>query len=268
MPPRPGRRILKWRTKTLYREWIRRFGNEKGEITLYTAVGCDVCNGTGYKGRVGLHELLVGTDTIKKNIQEHARVSEMFATAVEEGMRTLKQDGIEKVLRGSPTSTRCARSASSSACHATAARASRATNDPADLFLRLTQLNDVGVALSRETDIARLLEAILVAAKNITNADGGTLYRVTDERTLGSRSCATTRWASRWAAPPATPIPFYPIAAVRRRRHARMTSMVAAYAVHHDKIGQHRRCLQRAKASISPGPRASTRRRATARGRS
>jgi type II secretory ATPase GspE/PulE/Tfp pilus assembly ATPase PilB-like protein len=43
---------------------------------------------------------LVGTDTIKKNVQEHARVAEMFATAVEEGMRTLKQDGIEKVLTG------------------------------------------------------------------------------------------------------------------------------------------------------------------------
>jgi type II secretory ATPase GspE/PulE/Tfp pilus assembly ATPase PilB-like protein len=82
------------------REWITEFGNEKGEITLYAPVGCDVCNGTGYKGRVGLHELLIGTDAIKKNIQEHARVSEMFATALEAGMRTLKQDGIEKVLMG------------------------------------------------------------------------------------------------------------------------------------------------------------------------
>ena len=45
--------------------------------------------------------------------------------------------------------------------------------DPAELFLRLEQLNEIGVALSRETDIDRLLEAILVAAKKITNADGG-----------------------------------------------------------------------------------------------
>ena len=79
--------------------WIKEFGNEKGEIMLYTPVGCDTC-GTGYKGRVGLHELLIGTDAIKKNIQEHARVAEMFATALEHGMRTLKQDGIEKVLLG------------------------------------------------------------------------------------------------------------------------------------------------------------------------
>jgi type II secretory ATPase GspE/PulE/Tfp pilus assembly ATPase PilB-like protein len=47
-----------------------------------------------------LHELLVGTDALKKNIQEHARVAEMVATALEFGMRTLKQDGIEKVLMG------------------------------------------------------------------------------------------------------------------------------------------------------------------------
>jgi type II secretory ATPase GspE/PulE/Tfp pilus assembly ATPase PilB-like protein len=84
----------------LYESWVREFGNEKGELTLHTAKGCDVCGNTGYKGRLGLHELLVGTDRMKKNIQEHARVAEMFSTALEDGMRTLKQDGIEKVLQG------------------------------------------------------------------------------------------------------------------------------------------------------------------------
>jgi type II secretory ATPase GspE/PulE/Tfp pilus assembly ATPase PilB-like protein len=49
---------------------------------------------------VGLHELLIGTDAIKKHIQEHARVAQVLATALEAGMRTLKQDGIEKVLQG------------------------------------------------------------------------------------------------------------------------------------------------------------------------
>ena len=47
-----------------------------------------------------MHELLVGTDAIKKHIQEHSRVAEMLVTALEEDMRTLKQDGIEKVLQG------------------------------------------------------------------------------------------------------------------------------------------------------------------------
>jgi type II secretory ATPase GspE/PulE/Tfp pilus assembly ATPase PilB-like protein len=84
----------------LMQGWIKEFGNDKGEITFYAAGGCDTCGNTGYKGRAGIHELLIGTDQIKKNIQEHARVAEMFATALEQGMRTLKQDGMEKVLLG------------------------------------------------------------------------------------------------------------------------------------------------------------------------
>jgi type II secretory ATPase GspE/PulE/Tfp pilus assembly ATPase PilB-like protein len=84
----------------IYREWTKTFADDKGQFTLYSAVGCDTCGGTGYKGRVGLHELLLGSDAVKKHIQEHARVAEIIATALEEGMRTLKQDGIEKVLQG------------------------------------------------------------------------------------------------------------------------------------------------------------------------
>jgi type II secretory ATPase GspE/PulE/Tfp pilus assembly ATPase PilB-like protein len=84
----------------VYREWAKSFADEKGQFTIYTPVGCEVCGGTGYKGRVGLHELLIGSDAVKKHIQEHARVAEILATALAEGMRTLKQDGIEKVLQG------------------------------------------------------------------------------------------------------------------------------------------------------------------------
>jgi len=84
----------------LYQSWVTEFGNDKGEFILHAAKGCDACGNTGYKGRLGLHELLIGTDRIKKNIQEHARVADMFVTAIEDGMRTLKQDGIEKVLQG------------------------------------------------------------------------------------------------------------------------------------------------------------------------
>jgi len=84
----------------LYREWVQNFASDKGQFTLYSPVGCDTCSGTGYKGRVGLHELLIGSDTIKKHIQEHARVADIVATALSENMRTLKQDGIEKVLQG------------------------------------------------------------------------------------------------------------------------------------------------------------------------
>jgi len=86
--------------ESIYREWVKSFADDKGQITLYAPVGCEACSGSGYKGRVGLHELLLGTDLIKKLIQEHARVAEILAAALNEGMRTLKQDGVEKVLQG------------------------------------------------------------------------------------------------------------------------------------------------------------------------
>ncbi|HZM44621.1 MAG TPA: ATPase, T2SS/T4P/T4SS family [Burkholderiales bacterium] len=94
------RGIVQEKKTALLNEWTKEFGNEKGQIILYTAKGCDVCGNTGYKGRVGLHELLIGTDRMKKCIQEHARVAMMFAVAMDDGMSTLKQDGIEKVLSG------------------------------------------------------------------------------------------------------------------------------------------------------------------------
>jgi type II secretory ATPase GspE/PulE/Tfp pilus assembly ATPase PilB-like protein len=84
----------------VYEEWRQTFANAAGQFTLHDAVGCEECNNTGYKGRVGLHELLVGSDAVKKLIQEHARVADILACALEDGMRTLKQDGIEKVLQG------------------------------------------------------------------------------------------------------------------------------------------------------------------------
>jgi type II secretory ATPase GspE/PulE/Tfp pilus assembly ATPase PilB-like protein len=82
------------------REWQKAYADDKGRFTLYRAKGCAECGETGYRGRLGLHELMIGTDAIKKNIQERARVATMLATALEEGMRTLKMDGMEKVLAG------------------------------------------------------------------------------------------------------------------------------------------------------------------------
>ena len=87
-------------TKALYADWVKLFADDKGQFTLYGPVGCEKCSGTGYRGRVGLHELLIGTDAVKKAIQEHARVSELLAICLEDGMHTLKQDGMEKVLLG------------------------------------------------------------------------------------------------------------------------------------------------------------------------
>jgi type II secretory ATPase GspE/PulE/Tfp pilus assembly ATPase PilB-like protein len=86
--------------ENVYRDWVKTYGNDKGQLTFYKAVGCDKCGGSGMKGRCGLHELLIATDPLKKLIAEKARVSELIAVALEEGMRTLKQDGMEKCLTG------------------------------------------------------------------------------------------------------------------------------------------------------------------------
>ncbi|NCS60781.1 MAG: secretion system protein E [Comamonadaceae bacterium CG_4_9_14_0_8_um_filter_57_21] len=83
----------------LMASWQQQYG-EGGKIKFYRHAGCDKCGQTGYKGRVGLHELLIADDGIKKLIQERARVAEIFAAAVEGGMRTLKMDGMEKVMMG------------------------------------------------------------------------------------------------------------------------------------------------------------------------
>lgn len=86
-------------TKKLIESWHKAYDHE-GQLRFFRHVGCDKCNKTGYKGRVGLHELLIASDDIKKLIQERARVAEIFAAAVEGGMRTLKMDGMEKIMMG------------------------------------------------------------------------------------------------------------------------------------------------------------------------
>ena len=70
------------------------------DTTLYRAKGCEVCQGLGYKGRVAVHELLVASDDIRHAIQSRARVTEITALARQQGMTTLLQDGVLKVLGG------------------------------------------------------------------------------------------------------------------------------------------------------------------------
>jgi HD-GYP domain-containing protein (c-di-GMP phosphodiesterase class II) len=80
-----------------------------------------------------------------------------------------------------------------------------------DLVQRLEQLNAIGASLSRERDIDRLLEAILAAAKTITRADGGTLYRLTEERTLRFEIVRTSSLRYYLGGTTGNPVPFYPI---------------------------------------------------------
>jgi type II secretory ATPase GspE/PulE/Tfp pilus assembly ATPase PilB-like protein len=65
--------------------------------------GCETCNRSGFKGRVALHELLLGTDRMKRMVQQKSRTEDMLKAAIEDGMTTLVQDGIQKVLQGHTT---------------------------------------------------------------------------------------------------------------------------------------------------------------------
>jgi len=70
------------------------------DLQLYKPDGCDTCSNTGYRGRMGIHELLTGTDEIKRLIQQSAPMKEIRELSLKEGMRTLKQDGISKIFQG------------------------------------------------------------------------------------------------------------------------------------------------------------------------
>lgn len=69
-------------------------------IMLHRAKGCDNCGGTGYKGRTGVHELLAMTNELRAMVYKEASVAGMKAQAMNDGMRTLTQDAVLKVLKG------------------------------------------------------------------------------------------------------------------------------------------------------------------------
>jgi type II secretory ATPase GspE/PulE/Tfp pilus assembly ATPase PilB-like protein len=93
-----------------YDELVREYGEKEfeqnlniaytDELMLCRPVGCDKCHNTGYAGRMGLHELLSGTDEMKKLIQQKSRMEMLRTQAIKDGMTTLKQDGIEKIFDG------------------------------------------------------------------------------------------------------------------------------------------------------------------------
>jgi type IV pilus assembly protein PilB len=67
---------------------------------VYRAGGCKKCGGTGYRGRLGVHEVMLVSEEIGKLTVEQATAEEIKAVAIEQGMFTLRRDGLEKVRRG------------------------------------------------------------------------------------------------------------------------------------------------------------------------
>jgi HD-GYP domain-containing protein (c-di-GMP phosphodiesterase class II) len=97
-----------------------------------------------------------------------------------------------------------------------------------DVVQRLDQLNAIGASLSAERDINRLLEAILTAAKSITRADGGTLYRLTEEKSLRFEIVRTSSLKYYLGGTTGNPVPFYPIQLYKDGKPNQ--TMVAAHA--------------------------------------
>jgi len=97
--------------KTTYeppKEAIKRLGMtleemNQSRITFYRGRGCDTCKGSGYKGRVGCYELMPVTDKVRELILAHASAYAIREAAIEGGMRSLKEDAMEKILLGMTT---------------------------------------------------------------------------------------------------------------------------------------------------------------------
>jgi type II secretory ATPase GspE/PulE/Tfp pilus assembly ATPase PilB-like protein len=84
------------------KHWLGQYGRD-GQLHAFTSTGCPHCDSTGFSGRVGVHELMVISRTLRRLVQNGARAEELQDAAMQEGMRTLRQDGIDKVLAGKTT---------------------------------------------------------------------------------------------------------------------------------------------------------------------
>ena len=70
---------------------------------FFKGKGCSACKNTGYSGRIGIFELLIVNDKIRKLIVDKASSDVIKKTAIETGMKTLRDDGLDKVLKGITT---------------------------------------------------------------------------------------------------------------------------------------------------------------------
>jgi type II secretory ATPase GspE/PulE/Tfp pilus assembly ATPase PilB-like protein len=79
--------------------WTERHGKD-GRLRFHHASGCKACDNSGFRGRVAIHELMEISRELRRLVQTGTRAELIQRTAITEGLRTLRQDGIEKVLAG------------------------------------------------------------------------------------------------------------------------------------------------------------------------
>ena len=79
------------------------YAGQNGKFALCREAGCEECSKKGFRGRLGIHEVLTITPEIHRLIQTRAPLASVLAEAKNAGLRTLKQDGILKVLKGLTT---------------------------------------------------------------------------------------------------------------------------------------------------------------------
>ena len=87
----------------LVAQWLAQLREQQGDGQpphLWRRVGCPHCENSGYKGRMGIYELMPSSDAIRAHIRQRAPAQDIRASALRAGMKTLRQDGIEKVLQG------------------------------------------------------------------------------------------------------------------------------------------------------------------------
>lgn len=90
-------------SEALIEELQLRKWQPEGEIVLYKPIGCPTCNGIGYKGRMAIIEFLMMSDAIRRQIIKHEEAHEIQQQAIKEGMQTMYEDGLGKVLQGITT---------------------------------------------------------------------------------------------------------------------------------------------------------------------
>jgi type II secretory ATPase GspE/PulE/Tfp pilus assembly ATPase PilB-like protein len=101
-PYHPDKRTYDELVQIYDAQWFQQHGGASysPDLMLMKKVGCDNCNGSGYKGRIAIHELFLSSEEIKKAIWHKASANELRAMAIKDGMRTLIMDGIHKVFQG------------------------------------------------------------------------------------------------------------------------------------------------------------------------